>query len=71
MTSDPLPPLKKLSGTGRFRKVAKIALGGDRPPPMAAPVVKRLAMSNEQKNTKEGFGVELFIFSVKVNESQM
>jgi len=29
MTSD-LPPLKKLSRSGRFGKVDKIALGGDR-----------------------------------------
>jgi len=31
--------------------------------------VKRLAMSNEQRNTEEGFRVELFIFMVKVKES--
>jgi len=31
--------------------------------------VKRLAMSNEQKNPEEGFGVEIFIFSAKVKES--
>jgi len=29
MTSDPSPSLKKLSGSGRFGKVAKITLGGD------------------------------------------
>jgi len=34
MTSDP-PPLKKLSGPGRFGKVAKIALGAIVPPPPA------------------------------------
>jgi len=34
MTSE--PPLKKLSGSGRFKKVAKIALGGDRRPPLVA-----------------------------------
>jgi len=31
--------------------------------------VKRLAMSNEQKNTEEGCRVELYIFSAKVKES--
>jgi len=31
--------------------------------------VKRLAMSNEQKNTEEGFRVELFIFSAKMKKS--
>jgi len=30
MTSDPLP--KKISGSGRFEKVARIALGGWSPP---------------------------------------
>jgi len=41
MTSDP-PPLKKLSGCEQFGKVAKIALGDDRPLrplPVAAPMV--------------------------------
>jgi len=32
-------------------------------------LVKRLAMSNEQRKIEEGFRVELFIFSVKVKES--
>jgi len=36
MTSDPLP-LKKLSGFGRFVKVAKIALRGDRSLALAVP----------------------------------
>jgi len=31
--------------------------------------VDRLAMSNDQRNTEEGFRVELFIFSEKVKES--
>jgi len=30
--------------------------------------VKRLAKSNEQRNTEESFRVELFIFSAKVKE---
>jgi len=31
--------------------------------------MKRLAMSNKQRNTEEGFRIELFIFSAKVKES--
>jgi len=40
MTSDPPPPLKKLSGSGRLEKVAKIVLGAIAPlVPMAAPML--------------------------------
>jgi len=42
MTSDPLPLLKKLSGTGRFGKVAKIALWGRSPPRGGAFAEERL-----------------------------
>jgi len=31
--------------------------------------VKRLAISNAQRNTKDGFRLELFIFSAKAKES--
>jgi len=39
-STQPPTPLKKLNGSGRFGKVAKIALGGDRP--LATPLWLRL-----------------------------
>jgi len=40
MTSD--LPLKKLSGSGRFKKVAKIALGWGRSPPRGGAYADRV-----------------------------